>query len=211
MDSLHTTQISILRDIKVLHAENTVTMEIECHQGLTWPVASLESNFEIENNCQSLSTFTRLETRRINISGPEIKIIFPYKAREETVVDAQGQILRDQRISIRSIFIDDILLDMHLVRDLSEFMPQYRDDFLEYCQLHSIDIDHGPCHTLDLFHAGTWKLTWDGSFWPWYQQQRRLRQRSYHDVKKFQNMIGDDHERIQHDLKRFRQQYFNDV
>jgi hypothetical protein len=189
---------------------STATVTLECYQGLTWPAASL-TQCSASKNSRQLSEFVKLETYCINLLLPKIEIIFPYKAQEETVIDDQGQILRDQRVSIRSIFIDDISLDMHLVRDLSEYIPQYRHDFLEYCVLQGIGIDSGPSRTLDLFHAGTWQLTWAGSFWPWYQQQRRGRQKSYHDIKKFQNMIGDDNEQVNHDLKRFRQKYFNDI
>ena len=189
---------------------STAIVDLECYQGATWPVISLGHHGELQNH-RALSDSARLESYRVDISLSKIEIEFAYKAREETVVDDQGQILKDQRISVKSIFIDDILLDMRLVRDLSAFMPRYRDDFIAYCQQKSIEIDPGPCRTLDLFHAGTWTLGWDGSFWPWYQQQRRLRQKSYHDVKKFQNMLGDAHERIDHDLKRFRQRYFHDL
>jgi hypothetical protein len=135
-------------------------------------------------------------------------MIFPQKIREETVVDQSGKILRDQQITIKSIFVDSILLDMHIVHDQSEFMPCYRQDFIEYCKHNSVDVDYGPCRTLDLFHAGTWRLNWIEPFWSWYQYQRRQRQKLHHDISKFQNMIGDDHDKIDRDLQSFRQHYF---
>ena len=98
-----------------------------------------------------------------------IKIDWQNKPREETVL-ANGEIIRDQTIEITDVWIENIILEKPILEQLGMYTPNYREDFIKYCDSNSIPLDNNP-HKLKFWHAGTWRIKTPYNFWEVYSQK----------------------------------------
>ena len=153
----------------------SVIVELEQHQGLSWPTYqfNLQNSIIGQNN---INEYTRTVTHAL--SGVDTISITYIKNPNETVLQ-NGKILRDQTLTIKNIYVDDILLDLNLMLDRAEFLPNYNQQFLNHCRDNNIPIDMGPMHVGTFFHSGTWVLPLAEDFWAWYLDARNQRDNQY--------------------------------
>lgn len=164
-------------------------LEFLLSRGQTW------SQIEFDQDCKVLSEATENDTKIIRYhlkANSGVGFTIPYKSPEETVTDSHGKIVRDQTVKIYNIWADDIKLDMKVVLSMFEYVPKYRQDFIDYCNDNNIDLSMQSLHALEFWHAGYCKISWQESFWVTYSQQRRSLQRPNQIAEEQQNYVGYD-------------------
>jgi hypothetical protein len=95
------------------------------------------------------------------------------KTSDETIVDCTGTIVKDQTLLVHSVYVDGILIKDDMLKYMSQYSPNYREDFIKYCIEHNIDIDYSPQKNLKFWHPGEWTLEWTDDFWKHYQSVRK--------------------------------------
>lgn len=145
-----------------------IQFELELHLGRTWP--DYQFNFPASISSVDITDSSRLHTVVIENIDSAV-ILYLYKGENETVV-ADGKIIRDQKIKIKKVYVDDILLESNILEFNSLFIPQYNQSFINYCKDNNLKVDHSPVHSLDFYHSGQWILDFGSNFWTWYQKCR---------------------------------------
>ena len=100
-----------------------------------------------------------------------IKLHLWGKTQQETIMLEQT-IIRDQCIAVNALWIEGILIAPEYLAALGQFIPQYRQDFLEHCRQQSITVDPGPLNIKEFWHNGEWCVDVQ-NFWNKYSQLRK--------------------------------------
>ena len=172
-------------------------------KGLTWPtyVWSVDA-VEIESTL--LNSHRKTVGYLINNCKNTIQLEYLHKSTEETIINSAGEILNDQTLKIDSVYVDDILLDQQFLFDHSEYNPNYRLDFINYCNENNIKLQTGPHQSTKFWHSGTWNFEFENNFWAWYSLKRKtLNSLTVDQVSKY---LGQSAEQIQiqlDDLKKY--------
>lgn len=172
-------------------------LEFEFFQGINWPV--LEFSGEVLTvNDTVLSEYHKRVNIKIDPKGNILTFNNTNKNDYDTIVE-DGKIIRDQSIKLNNIWVDDILLNLNLVLSNIQFIPNYKDGFLKFCQENNIVVDYNP-YPFALFHNGCWKFSFEIPFWEWYSRQRQ-----HHVNKNFSNTeiemyIGKNYDSTKNDL-----------
>lgn len=168
-----------------------VEIDLCLNLGATWPKyttnISKQKILSQDNNSMIV--------KHVGVVTSNVNLHYVEKPQSETVVKDE-QIVRDQCIEIRNIWINGIKIPLHMIDRISEFVPNYRQDFLEYCKREKIVVDHGPLHVTTFWHAGTWTLPVTENFWVDYNRARQ-----YHNNTNYTGVSSKD---IQENLKRLK-------
>ena len=149
------------------------TIKVELSRGQSWP--QYQINYNLISNHVTNTEDKIIISHDIATDTPELILEYINKPVEETVVDSDGSIVRDQYIRIHSIYYNNILLDLNLIQNYFSYYPRYREDFIKYCNEHSIKLIIGPLNDTQFWHAGTWTFKFDHDFWSWYEKLRLTR------------------------------------
>lgn len=142
-----------------------VEIELILERGQTWP--------DYQINLPKVAVHDIDDCRIVTHRGQtqELTIDYKEKLQSETVVE-NGVIVRDQSIKISNIWIDGIKIHARMLDQLGLFKARYRDDYIEFCQQHNIEVVTDPFPARQFWHAGTWNIALDELFWHRYRQQR---------------------------------------
>lgn len=168
-----------------------VELHICLYRGQTWPAYKI-------NLDHSQTVLLDENSKIVKYTGTVADMVllnYLVKEQQETVLE-HGEIVRDQVIEIISMWVDQIKISPRMVENLSQYMPRYRPDFLEYCKSANIAVDHGPMHSTKFWHAGQWTFELPANFWYQYQQARQSNEDS--------DFTGNSKQEIQNSLKRIR-------
>lgn len=169
----------------------SVELELCLSKGITWPDHSVNlEKFTVEREDENIKT-----VRYQGFVSNELLLQYITKNQNETIVK-DGKIIKDQYIEITKLTIDGILIPYHMIEKLSQYVPVYRTDFLEYCKNENIDINYGPIQTIKFWHAGTWSMIMGSNFWFKY---KKARQSTLHS-----DFTGNSRDEIQNSIARIR-------
>ena len=87
------------------------------------------------------------------------------KGRNQTVINDQGDILKDQLLHIKSIEIDEIELGALLYEGV--YTPEYPEPWATQQKQKGIELASSFKNAKDLGHNGTWTLKFDSPFYLW--------------------------------------------
>lgn len=144
-------------------------LEFEFQLGKHWPILEFADEFLLTES------LVNEKTKRVNVIVNTDKEIFEFKNKNKNEYDTivvNGVIVQDQTVKLKKIWIDDILLDCNLIRPFINFVPEYRNSFVQYCTENNIDIDYNP-YPFELFHNGVWSFKFKKPFWGWYSSIRQ--------------------------------------
>jgi hypothetical protein len=147
---------------------------IRASQGVNWP----NFKFTPESNCVeeiAIDDHTKIVKHRIVSTDSQITLDYFDKRSSDTVVDNNGKIIYDQSVSIDAIYVDNIQLDINVVNQSAVYYPNYREDFVEYCEKNNIVLSTDPQHTTTFWHDGKWVFMFVHEFWDWYYLQRTFK------------------------------------
>lgn len=145
------------------------TIQFEEHKGRNWPDYHFIGLSKILTN-EQLSDNIRLVSHQVATESP---LSFVYsKPADETIIQ-HGKIIKDQKLSIKTIHADDILLENNIINHHSYYVPNYNASFIDYCSKNNITVDLGPLHIFEFYHSGTWSLVFNQEFWSWYANKRK--------------------------------------
>jgi hypothetical protein len=151
-----------------------IDLDLELHRGLTFP--GIDFNLvpvvlqEIENDDLQRYLY-RFQCDQ------ELMIKIAYKAADQTVLDPDGEIVRDQAVEIKTCWVDGIMLRTDVLSQLGEYQPNYRPDFITYCQNKNIPLpDTKKTSALKFYHSGEWVLHCGNDFWARYDRARHSKE-----------------------------------
>jgi len=150
-----------------------VEIELYLEQGLTWPLVQFSHPAELTHST-FISECVKQELWQIDVNIGNLELYYLNKPSLETVVDATGNIVKDQTVAIKTFWFQGIKIHNDMLHILGNYYPCYRDDFLTYCDQHEIIVEHGPLNCLKFWHAGTWKFIICENFWQFYAYQRKM-------------------------------------
>lgn len=168
-----------------------IELDIRLHRGQTWPEYKINLD---KNQVECVDENTKVVKYTGTVSDV-LSLTYTVKDQQETVIK-DGKIVRDQSIEIFALRINGIKIPNQMIEKLSQYIPSYRVDFLEYCKNASITVDHGPMHSINFWHAGNWSFALPKNFWYHYQQARQLSTES--------DFTGNSKEEIHNSLKKIR-------
>jgi hypothetical protein len=168
---------------------------LQLTKGISWP----QIKFNVESSLDSedeVSMYQKNQRWQISVLD-KFELTYFDKSADNTVVDSEGNIIRDQTLEICSVWYQGIKLNLHTLSQMSNFYPNYRDDFIEYCKQHDIKVDHGPLHQTKFWHAGTWVTSFSKDFWT---QYKKIRSNNEHN-----DFVGNSSETIRNNLQRLKE------
>lgn len=143
---------------------------LQLTQGQSWPQFKFNAPATLISETE-ISADQKNQHWQITVSGP-FKLDYFDKSSNETVIDATGNIVRDQSLEVCAAWYQGIKLNLHILSKMAKFFPCYRDDFVEYCKQNNIVVEPGPLHQTKFWHAGTWAMEFSTDFWWQYKKSR---------------------------------------
>jgi hypothetical protein len=171
----------------------TVDIVLKLSFGISWPKYQFNLHNETVTPSKDIS-YQRL-VRHSGQAQNNLALTWPQKLACETVLE-NDQIVRDQSIEIITITIDGIFVPQQMLTKISWYEPHYRQDFLDYCASHSIEITDKPQSIVKFWHAGIWHLPLVEDFWFKYNAVRQNNTHSDH--------TGNNSDQIKSNLSRLK-------
>jgi len=190
------------------YAPMQIKLLLEISRGHNWPTI-LISDCDISEIISDTGDVREILVRCCPTKN-EIKLVRSNKDGSETVV-VNGQILRDQTVTLKKIWVDDILLDLDLVLEMAVFRNEFTDDYINYCAERSVEMASVESHWHTWYFNGIWQWTFDEPFWPWYARQKRDYQNKHLSKEHIELYVGTsakNHQDLMHTLRELLQ---NDV
>lgn len=176
---------------------------LELTKGKTWPTVQFDPPSEIINTSRVTDDIQLVE-HRVCVVNNSIDLHYVEKTSSETIVDSEGNILKDQAVEIKSIHADEIKLDFKIIDQFAKFFPNYRTDFHIYCADNNIALPTGPLSTKKFWHAGHWKLEFLGNFWIWYARVRASHVASLDSESDLTNYFGQSGDQLLGNLNKLK-------
>jgi hypothetical protein len=174
---------------------------LELCRGVTWPTIKIEDtvNTVVIDKTENLRNViitccpanNQVLLHRTNKQGPD------------TVI-SDGKIVRDQTVGLKKIWVDNILLDTHLVLDLAVYRNEFSQDYFDYCAQQHIDPEPVQTHWHTWYFNGTWQWQFEQPFWVWYCQQRQNKQKLGLTKEQVELYVGtgtDKHQQLMQQLR----------
>ncbi len=113
-------------------------------------------------------------TSKFSVESPDsgsLILNFFNKQESDTIVDAQGQIIRDSEFRFESVWCEDIKLEPWFLTD-AVYRPRYFGGFLS-------QVGSAPAEITSPYQfnfPGTISWNWHNNFWNWYFVQKNQRE-----------------------------------
>jgi hypothetical protein len=143
---------------------------LKLDKGLSWPEINFNTSSRLINETE-ISAYQKSQLWHIDVLE-QFEMTYPNKDANETIVDSSGVIVRDQTLEICNVWYQEIKLNLQIFAAMTNFYPNYRNDFIDYCVQHNIVVDPGPLHQTKFWHAGTLTADFSGDFWWRYKKLR---------------------------------------
>jgi hypothetical protein len=145
----------------------TLRLELKLSQGATWPTWSANQPHTIINTRED--GYNRFVTVDINIIASPVIISNTGKTDQDTIIK-DGQIIRDQSLTIQRMWANGVLLENEQISKFAKFYPVYQKNNIDYAQDHNITLPL-EIHQLDFYYNGNWIFEFEQPFFTWYNQQ----------------------------------------
>jgi hypothetical protein len=145
----------------------TLRLELKLSHGTTWPTWTInQPSTVIDTREDGVYRFVTID---INIVSSPVTINNIGKTDQDTIIK-DGQIIRDQSLSIHKIWANGVLLENELISKFAKFYPEYQKNNIDYAQSHNIMLPL-EISQLDFYYNGTWIFEFEQPFFIWYNQQ----------------------------------------
>ena len=147
------------------------TLTFEFYYGNSWPeiqIITTATNLYVE----SIVNSEYIKTIRYSFDSDIPIVIKNVNKKEIDTVVENNVIVRDQIVKLKSILVDDILIDLKLVQPHITFVPQYSAGYLSYCTQQKI-VPEQVLNELALYFNGVWEFNFIQPFWLWYNNLRQ--------------------------------------
>lgn len=178
---------------------DSAVIEIEITLGVVFPRIELDCGYNVTQIATThITQYHLIQTYSI----PLLKHLHLHfsKTPNDTVLDAAGQIVRDQTVSIKNLWINNILVPPNFLARHSDYYPSYHQSFIDYCIKNNAIVNHGPLNEIKFWHAGTWRFDPILPFWDWYCCEESKQE----DSKLDPDLIGYSKGHVQQQLKKLK-------
>jgi hypothetical protein len=148
-----------------------VELEFEFLLGQNWPdLVFLTPVEQMSMQIKNQSSTCKTVSYQFLTHSDQLSIRNNNKSENDTVV-VNGEIVQDQIVKLQKIWIDNILLDYGLIKDSTQFVPEYSVGYLKYCESTNTV---PPTVTQDAtwYFNGVYTFCYSLPFWNWYAAQR---------------------------------------
>jgi hypothetical protein len=145
-------------------------IEFEFCYGASWPIIEF---VDLDVSCQeklSANETVKYVNYEFVTSNPTVMFKNINKTDNDTII-VNGEIVQDQVVKIKKIFVDDILINLELINHSMTFVPNYPQGYFDYCNQHNIVPDL-VTHDTNLHFNGSWIFEFVLPFWKWYAESR---------------------------------------
>jgi hypothetical protein len=178
-----------------------IKIEFEYIFGQTWPDLQFADNVINVQHC-SVNQYSQLVTYSIQVAGSSLQFKNINKKETDTIVE-NGQIVRDQIVRLKKIWVEDILLDSALMLTHCEFIPDYHNGYLDYCKKNQITVEQ-KISTYDLYFNGVFTLNFKLPFWSWYALIKKQQNQKYLTSDQIELYIGNQSDKHTELLQRLK-------
>lgn len=148
-----------------------VEIEFEFFLGQGWPeLIFLSEVDQLSMQVTDLSPLSKRVVYQFLTNHNQITIRNNNKTENDTVV-VDGKIVQDQIVKLQKIWVDNILLDYHLIKPNTKFVPEYSAGYIEYCKS-SNTVPPATTEESDWYFNGVYTFCYNLPFWDWYATQR---------------------------------------
>ena len=177
-----------------------VLIEFEFHRAVNWPQLEIPGQYSVDEHL--IDTDTKTARYSFESSSTVIQIANVNKTELDTVV-VDGKIVRDQFVTLRNFWVDEIMLDLDLVKEHCRFVPKYSVGYLDFCKVNDIV---PPPSTQDFtwYFNGEFEFKYDLPFWDWYDQiarQQVSKHFSSNEIEMYFGTATTDHVDLVRELK----------
>jgi hypothetical protein len=145
----------------------TLRLELKLSRGATWPTWTVnQPNTIIDTREDGHNQFVTVD---INITTSPVIINNTGKTDQDTIVK-DGQIIRDQSLTIQRMWANGVLLENEQISRFAKFYPIYQKNNIDYAQDHNITLPL-EIHQLNFYYNGKWIFEFEQPFFTWYNQQ----------------------------------------
>jgi hypothetical protein len=177
-----------------------IQLQFKCVKGLSWPTLSF--NNSVETKVIPVDEYTQTILVTCQSSNQVIFVNRTGKTGQETIV-VDGNIVRDQTVTLEKIWVDEILLDIDMILEEACFVNDFPLDYIEYCKKQNIALAATESHWNTWYFNGVWTYKFNVPFWPWYFKKRKEKQFKYHSEKDREMFIGsNEHQSLLGELKK---------
>jgi hypothetical protein len=176
-------------------------LEFEYHYGQSWPELQFTDTVIDVQYC-SVNQYSQLVTYSIQVAGSNLQFKNINKKETDTIVE-NDQIVRDQIVRLKKIWVEDILLDSALMLSHCEFIPDYHNGYLDYCKKNQITVEQ-KISTYDLYFNGLFTLNFKLPFWNWYALIKKQRNQKYFTSGQIELYIGNQSDKHKELLQRLK-------
>lgn len=159
--------------------------------GNSWPVLEFDSRCsDIALTSADISEFKKSVTVSCYTDSIGFNITRLSKQHNDTVMK-DGIIVRDQVVHLDSILVDDILLDLNIIKDYCVYTPVYTVGYLDWCKTTNITPPTTICEQSWYFN-GAFSLNYQLPFWDWYANTCRQHTVSNFNSQDIETYFGAD-------------------
>lgn len=160
-------------------------LTFEFRFGNSWPIIEIDNVISTQET--QIDEFNKIIKYSVDCND---RIFFKNSNKKENdTIVIDGKIVRDQIVILSKIHADDILLDLNVLLDQIEYIPEYHQGYINYCQEHNIDIQ-SKLSTYDLYFNGLWEFKFQNPFWDWYAARRAALNEKFLDKDQIELYIG---------------------
>lgn len=146
---------------------HTCSIELLLTKGSGWPA------FDINHPCSISHEDEQEYSKTIMVYIPELTsnqiVISRHNKTDTDTIFENEKIVRDQKLSINRIWINDVLVDLNAIKYEFKFYPEYSDSNLAYAKENHIDLPVYQ-HETNMFYNGQWIFEFEQPFFTWYNQ-----------------------------------------
>lgn len=146
------------------------TLEFDYSYGQSWPLLEFDQKI-LEVQEEKINSHVKKVLFTIDVQKFPCVILNINKKETDTVVE-NNTIIRDQIVTLKNIWAENILLDKHLLLSHTSFVPEYHSGYLSYCKQHNIVVEN-VLQCYGFYFNGKFNLNFELPFWNWYEQIRK--------------------------------------
>jgi hypothetical protein len=166
-------------------------LEFEFTYGQSWPKLEFFQDI-VKIKEVPVNNYKKLVTFSVDIQQFPFVIENVNKKESDTLVE-NNVIIQDQIVKLQNIWAENILLNLGLLINYTNFVPNYHNGYLNYCKEHNIVLE-SSLQSYSFYFNGKFYLNFELPFWHWYAQIRKPIQSdlSQQQINLYIGEIGND-------------------
>jgi hypothetical protein len=136
------------------------------YKGTAFPSWSISQSFKIIKE-KIIDDDTKVVYIEINSNNSEINLQYFGKSANDTILDSNKQIVKDQSLEIKNLLVNDVKIELLSIKNCCKFVPEYTASRIKYAKDNNLELPT-ELNTNHLFDNGKWTFIFQRPFFLWY-------------------------------------------